>query len=123
MTNEEIRKANSERAKEVAQAIAAQIGKQALFLLGAKNLSFGSLSHDVYGSPLYFLGFKIPRPRTKRNYIRIALEGSDTYLVQFLKVDTYEERLVCEREEVYADMLHDVIEDATGLYTYLGKKR
>lgn len=54
------------------------------------------------------------------NYVKITLNKSDTYDMQFLHVPrrpTYEPTtVVIEHKGVYADMLTDLFEETTGLY-------
>ena len=104
------------RIQEFATEIKNQIGGQALFLLGAKNLACGDIEKNGFKMP--YLGFKI-RGSKKANYIRVILdEGSDTYFIQFIKYNTKETVVVCECSNVYAEDLHSLIESNTGLYTH-----
>ena len=93
-----------------AKIIAEQIGKQALFMLGAKDLVGDRKS----------LAFRI-RGCRRINKIRITLDPSDTYTVEFFKI--IRRGFTCERvkwiDGVYNDMLCEVIENATGLRTSL----
>lgn len=108
-----------------ANEIRNQIGRKALFMLGAYNIA-GSSSEN-------FLSFKIKGSR-KVNYIKITLNESDLYDMEFGKMgkklnkeyaaigmkiysDTY--KVVAEENGVYSDMLHKLIEKHTGLLTSL----
>lgn len=104
--------ANVRRADEVANTIIEQIGRPALFMLGAKDLL--STTHE--GRP--GLCFKI-RGSEKGNFLRITLERSDTYVVELVKSRGTSWKQVGEVEGVYADSLHGTIERLTGLYTSL----
>jgi len=92
----------------VAQIIADQIGRRAFFMLGAKELVGGE----------NYLQFRISGCRTI-SHIKITLDPSDTYTMSFLKWSgkKLEYKVVAELSGVYCDMIHDVIESKTGLYT------
>jgi hypothetical protein len=53
------------------------------------------------------------------NKVRVILEPSDTYKVQFFKVRGVNCKAVAEYEGIYVDSLHGLIEKETGLYTSL----
>jgi hypothetical protein len=92
----------------IAREIARQLGSQTLALLGATQLVGGE----------NFLQFKIKGCR-KINCIKIVLDANDTYTVEFWKVNARTDEVVkvSEHEGIYFDMLHDLIERHTGLYT------
>lgn len=92
----------------VATTIRDQIGHKALFMLGAQNLlaSENALSFKIRGSKAY-------------SHIRIELNGLDLYDVTFLKYRNFDKVAEKKVENIYNDMLHDVIERNTGLYTRL----
>jgi hypothetical protein len=91
----------------VANEIRNQIGHKAFFMLGAQNLmgDENSLSFKIRGSKM-------------ATHISVKLMPSDTYNVTFHKIRGTKHTKV-EVEDVYVDMLHDVIERNTGLYTSL----
>lgn len=93
---------------EVANTIKDQLGGRALYMMGAYYLAGNSDS----------LQFSIKGSRVC-NKIVIKLDPSDTYTVQFWKIRGVNCRLVSERSNVYADMLHRIIEKETGLYLSL----
>jgi hypothetical protein len=96
----------------VANTIARQIGNQALTMLGAKNLLGGADS----------LTFRIGRNAQGVTHIKVRLDPSDTYTMQFLKAGRapkYEVKVVSEVEDVYAEDLRRIIEMKTGMYTRL----
>ena len=99
---------------ETANTIAQQIGRRALFMLGAKDLM---AIDDGNG-----LGFRI-RGSRKANYIAIRYQaGADLYDIEFKKLGRapkYKITDVAKFEGVYADMLHGLIESTTELYTSL----
>ena len=95
----------------VAEIIADQIGHKAFYMLGAYNL----LNH---GDEEKALSFRIKGSR-KVNYIKISLTPADLYDIEFGKVWGLNYKVVKTVEGVYADMMHDLIEQNTGLYTKL----
>jgi hypothetical protein len=53
----------------------------------------------------------------------ITLTPADTYTVQFWSIRKgFTPRLVAEHDDVYFDMLQDIFEQATGLYTSLFRR-
>ena len=102
----------------VAKIIAGQLGISTLALLGA------SILVDL-GDGLEF-GIKGCRDI---NLIQIILDPSDTYTVRFCRIESVEKntkglpfvevswRLVSSHSDIYCDMLHDLIEEQTGLLT------
>lgn len=95
---------------EVANTIIQQIGRRALYMIGAKNLVGGNNC----------LSFKIMRNANGISGIRVTLDASDTYTVEFLKIRKYEVKVASQFEGVYFDQLRDLIESETGLFTSLG---
>lgn len=71
------------------------------------------------------LVFQLPRAFAKDgiNAVRIVLDPSDTYTVEFKKIGTarsgYRCTVVKSLENVYADQLQEVFSSATGLSTRL----
>jgi len=92
----------------IATTIRDQIGRPALFMLGAKNL----MAHQSS------LSFRI-RGSSKVNYVKVTLNGNDLYDMEFGKVWGHNYTIKAEAKDVYADQLHDLIETNTGLYTRL----
>jgi hypothetical protein len=98
---------------EVARTIAAQIGRGAFRMLGAKDFVGDAKS----------LTFKIGRNGKGVTHIRITLDPDDTYTVEFLaarrlKSPPYFERKVLSTSgDVYVDRLHRTIEYGTEMYT------
>lgn len=94
---------------EVANTIREQLGRMALAMIGARDLVGTSDS----------LAFRIGRNAKAINKLVIRLDPSDTYTVQAWRLRGTNAILVEEMSDVYCDMLHDVIERLTGLYTRL----
>ena len=94
----------------VANEIRNQLGGMAFAMMGAKNLAGGD----------NFLQFSIGDNEKKITKVRITLDPSDTYTVSF-----YDRRgnIKHESNDVYCDMLHDVIEENTGLYLSFAPRR
>lgn len=105
---------------EIAQTIRQQLGRKALFMLGAHSLVATERG----------LQFKI-RGSKRCNLVQIELDPSDTYTVRFSKYTpmrvnrrTFEaspesDVEVSKTSDVYVDSLHTLIEKETGLYTKL----
>ena len=94
----------------IAKTIADQLGNMALRMMGAKNLLAGS----------DYLQFKIGRNAKGVNLIRIILTPTDLYKIEFLRVSKVRRTTLAEHDGVYADMLHGIIEDETGMYLSMG---
>lgn len=98
---------------EVAKTIARQIGPLALRMIGARNLTAEPLA----------LTFRIGRNAKRVNRVRVELnEGTDLYKMTFLWVTNGPKTgpkvtVRAEHEGVYCDMLCELIEVETGLYT------
>lgn len=92
----------------VANMIRDQLGRMAFAMMGASMLSgdHRSLQFRIKGSP-------------KVNSIRIVLDPSDTYTVQFWRLRGINAKLVSEFSDIYADSLRRLIEKETGLYLSL----
>ncbi len=98
----------------VATVIADQIGRKALYMIGAKNLMDTGKGPDELGG----LCFKIMRNEKRVTHLKISLDASDLYTVKALKQHRAPSHRVETLEElsgVYFDMLHDVIAGMTGL--------
>jgi hypothetical protein len=97
----------------VAKIIAEQIGNRALFMIGAKDLVGSENS----------LTFKIGRNANSVSHIRVTLQPSDTYLVESIRVrksrGVPESKILDNRDDVYFDMLREVISNLTGMATSL----
>ena len=98
----------------VAKTISSQLGRQALFMMGAKNLMAITPKENEIGG----LIFKISGSKNC-NWIRVSLNGLDLYDVEFIKVWGSKRTVKHRAENVYCDMLHALIEEQTGLYLSL----
>ena len=88
----------------IAETIRSQIGHQAMFMMGAKNL----IAHKNG------LSFRI-RGSKAVNYIKITLNGLDLYDMEFGKIHGFNYKVVDTLNGAYDDMIHAVIERRTGL--------
>jgi hypothetical protein len=95
---------------QVAKIIQEQIGGKTFYMLGAKNL----MSHGDENA----LSFRI-RGSKAVNYIKISLNGKDLYDMEFGKIHGMNYKVKATHNDVYADMMHGLIESETGLYTKL----
>lgn len=103
----------TENQAAVANTILNQIGKKALFMIGAKGIVFYS---EGFGG----MAFKTMRvPSSYANHIKIMLDEDDTYTMKFSRMWGLSRKLICEEKGVYCDMLHLMIEKYTGLTTTL----
>lgn len=86
----------------VAETIISQIGKSALFMLGAKKFVAGS----------DYLGFKIGRNPRNINYVRITLTPEDLYDIEYFNFNASRTPAMTLKDEdtgVYCDMLAECI--------------
>jgi len=92
----------------VANTIKSQIGGRALMMIGACNLmgDANSLTMKIRGS-------------RQVSHIRIRLEASDLYTVTFIKCTKAATKEVAKCADAYAEDLHELITEHTGLYTSL----
>ncbi len=95
---------------QVANTIKNQLGNKALVMMGAKNLAGGA----------DYLSFKIGRNAKGVNYIKITLTPMDLYDVEFGNIRGMKYTVKKTVKGIYADQLHDVIEEYTGMYLSLG---
>lgn len=95
---------------EVASTILAQLGGNRFRVMTGANSFVGSKSS---------LMFRLPRANKRINRVRIELEPSDTYKVEFYRVWGGEAKLIEARDGIYCDMLERVVSDVTGLATRL----
>lgn len=95
--------------KRVAEEIYRQLGHKARYMIGAKNFSCTDS----------LLGFRIGRNCKGVNYITIELNGLDLYNMKFSKIYGTKITTLAEHNNIYADMMHDIIESETGMRTSL----
>lgn len=86
-----------------------QIGRGALFMLGAKNYSFGPKG----------VGFRVGRNAKNVNYILISLDADDTYSVSAKSIRGIKITTKGQLTGVYCDQLKSALTSLTGMYTSL----
>ena len=90
------------------QVILAQLGgPRAITMIGAKDI--------LVDSKLLQFGFKA-KATNGANKVRITLDPTDTYAVEFWKVRGTSAKKISKHEEIYADNLRPLFERETGLY-------
>ncbi len=96
---------------KVAETILEQLGgNQFRMMTGAKNL----------GGTEDSLSMRIGRNSSNSNYLKITLNSMDLYDMEFCKLTRMgEKKSVTEYSDVYNDMLTEVFEKHTGMYTSL----
>ena len=94
----------------VANTILQQMGGNRLKVMtGAKNF-LGSADH---------LSFRLPKAKDGINYVKVTLDASDTYTMEFGRVYGTTYKVIDKIVGVYNDMLQACFTDKTGLYTHL----
>lgn len=96
----------------VANIILQQLGgNRFLVMTGAKNLVAGSNT----------LQFDLPKTKNRANKVRITLEPSDTYKVEYLRFSrkTLDLTNISSFSDIYAENLRQNFESETGLYCTL----
>jgi len=97
----------------IAQTILKQLGAgKFLVMTGAKNL----LDHGNA------LSMRLPGNMCKHriNYLKIVLDPSDTYTMEFGRVWGTQYKVIETVKDVYCDMLQNIFTEKTGMETSLG---
>ncbi len=97
---------------QIAQTIATQIGRSALFMIGARNLVASENA----------LTLKLGRNEKSVTHLRFTLDPTDTYTVEAIRVGRAPNFKITDLENVsgvYFDQLRTAIESLTGLATSL----
>jgi len=95
---------------EIAQTIIAQIGG-----LGPLKAMTGAKNFINHGDGV---SFRFPNRRGP-NFVKITLDGSDTYTILFGSIRKYELTKQKTFDGVYCDQLSRIFENETGLYLRL----
>lgn len=106
--------------QRITQTILSQLGRQF-------NMMMGVNERPVYGDDgdgNIYVRVKIDSGATKGiRYITITLTADDLYTVEFAKIYRREWKVISAHAGIYNDMLIDLIEDETGMYTTLTGRR
>jgi len=87
-----------------------QIGKKALYMMGTKQTTYD-------GENILKIRFTASR---RVNYIKLEyLPGRDLYNITFYKIHGMNVKEIASYEHVYADMLHQLIQDEAKIYLSL----
>lgn len=98
---------------EVPQIILQQLG-------GSKFITMTGAKSFVGGKDMLMFALPARFAKDGINKVRITLEPSDTYKVEFMKIrGTQPVKIVAEVDSVYADMLQRIFTSHTGLDTRL----
>lgn len=88
-------------------------GNRFVMMTGAKNIA-GGRNH---------LQFKLPKAKDSINFVKITLNGWDTYDIEFGRTrmikGEYTYKVVHSVEGIYNDQLQEIFTRYTGLYTKL----
>jgi hypothetical protein len=96
----------------IAPEVLQQLGGQKfLVMTGTKPQYFDDKNNSVM--------FRLIRNKSKANYMKIKLDWTDTYTVEFIKANESKVEIVETRTGVYNDMLQELFTEVTGLYTKL----
>lgn len=99
---------------EVANTIKHQLDHKALFMLGASNFCAAKTENDES-----YLSFKIGRNDKGVTHIRVVLQSNDTYRLEFIRIWAYKYTDKGKVLGAYAEDMHSIIEEHTGMRTSL----
>lgn len=95
---------------EIATTILSQLGGQRFIAMtGAKSFVAGERD----------LTFRIGRNKSRANMVRITLDASDTYTVEFLRYQNFDITVISHHSDIYADTLAKFIGSVFGMATSL----
>lgn len=94
----------------IAQTILSQLGgRRFVAMTGAKNfIDCGD-----------YLTFKLSKNASRATHVKIKLDPSDTYVMEFIRVRGTDVATIKITEMIYAESLRTVFEEFTGLRTSL----
>ncbi|EJX3082898.1 hypothetical protein OD099_004699 [Salmonella enterica] len=99
--------------KEIAVEILNQLGgNKFIAMTGAKNFVWLEKGGLIFKLPSNF-------SRNGINLVRIKLEPSDTYNIEFLKSRGASLKSIASFEMIYCDQFQEIFIETTGLYTHL----
>ena len=97
-----------------------QVGATILQQLGGNKFIAMTGAKNFIGIDDNTIGFKIGRNAKGVNYVKIHLNGMDTYDMEFLNVRAGNVKTISKADGIFNDMLQDTFTEHTGLYTSLG---
>jgi hypothetical protein len=100
-------------------------GAKFIMMTGAKDLlAFGATDRHQGGeaSVNNGLSFRLGRNAKSVSHVTIELTPLDTYTVRFLRTRGVKCKVLAEYEDVYEDMLTELIRSETGLETSFGRR-
>lgn len=104
---------------QVAHVILEQLGGAGkLMVMAGAKMPFVSLSEQRGG-----VQFSIGRNEKRVNKVKIVLNGSDLYDVEYWRIWGAKATLLSSSENIYGDMLMDDFESNTGMYLTLMPRR
>lgn len=98
------------------------VSRTILDQLGERKFIAMTGAHSFTGSP-NALTFRLPGQgftRNSINAVRVTLDQSDTYTVEFLRVRALKVTTVSTHTDIYCDQLCNIFERETGLRVSLG---
>ena len=97
--------------KEIAQTILNQLNviKTELWAWGAKNYVYLNRNVESMSCPALMFSIRTPKIQRGGRVIISYNEGTDTYIVEAIRVVKGEEKLLGINKEVYCDELHNAI--------------
>ena len=104
------KKASNKTANQIANTIVDQLGggRKLQMFIGLKQLITESLGVTLV--------FPLPKHTGAVNRVRITLNGSDLYDMEFIRTRGSSQKIVKEFNNVFAEDLKDMFEKGTGLY-------
>ena len=97
-----------------------EVGATILQQLGGNKFIAMTGASNFIGIDDYTIAFKIGRNSKGVNYVKIHLNGMDTYDIEFINARMGEHKIISKVDDVYADQLQEVFTEHTGMYTSLG---
>lgn len=98
------------------------VAKTILEQLGGRRFISMTGARDFIGSG-NGLTFKIPGgggfTKNSVNAVRITLDPSDTYHIEFLRIRKFEVKTIADHSNIYAEQLQEIFKEETGLNTSL----
>ena len=105
--------------RDISNTIIAQMGgaHRLMAMVGADNFVYGETDYEGFKQPMTYFRFKMNR----KIYVCKVIynQGSDTYVMQFIKATKNGMKVVKEYTDVFCDDLISLFEDTTGLYLFL----